>query len=235
MNDHRDGKIIFVTGKTRSGKTTEIIKRTKSATRLIVWDPKPEFYKLPGFIRVNDTNGLINLLTSGKKHLRIAYVPKVITREQFDFWAGCAYKWGRSRGPCTVIAEETADITSPGKATHWWGQLIRKGLGYGIDIYATTQRPSESDSTALGNASVILCFSLVKTTDRKCMADNLGCQATDIPRKKHEFIEMNMDDGVMKRHNPVLPGLSGQLDKPAPDSLNIQSQTSKTRGNRNVR
>ncbi|MGI2045754.1 hypothetical protein [Shewanella oncorhynchi] len=51
------------------------------------------------------------------------------------------------------------------------GQVIRKGRARGLaPIFALTQRPAESDKTALGNATIIRCGRLSRAADRRMMA-----------------------------------------------------------------
>jgi hypothetical protein len=69
--------------------------------------------------------------------------------------------------------EELADVTSPGKAPVYWGEIVRKGLRYGPQIYALTQRPSESDKTVMGNVSIIHCHQMARSEDSAYMAREL--------------------------------------------------------------
>ncbi len=49
--------------------------------------------------------------------------------------------------------------------------LIRKGRARGLaPIFAITQRPAESDKTALGNATIIRCDRLNRAADRHMIA-----------------------------------------------------------------
>ena len=81
--------------------------------------------------------------------------------------------------PGSLVVEELADVTSPGKAPEGWGELIRKGRHYGGSIYALTQRPAESDKTIAGNADIIHTGRLSFPRDRKTMAEYL-----DVPVSK---------------------------------------------------
>lgn len=97
---------------------------------------------------------------------RLAYVAQGDDlKREFDFWAGCAFYWGRYLGACDVIGEELADTTSPGKAPGNWGMLLRRGLKRGINIYAISQRWAEADKTAIGNATEFVCFAMSSAED----------------------------------------------------------------------
>ena len=75
--------------------------------------------------------------------LRLAYVAGGSLQDEFDFWAGCVMYAGRYVEPLEAIAEELADVTSPGKAPGCWGILIRRGLKRGITLRCISQRWSE--------------------------------------------------------------------------------------------
>lgn len=72
-----------------------------------------------------------------------------------------------------MVAEEIADVTSPGKAPDARGLLVRQGLGWGINIYAITQRPAESDKTVMGNATYFHAHAMSRSKDRKYMAEEM--------------------------------------------------------------
>ncbi|MBL4815064.1 MAG: hypothetical protein JKY74_06230 [Shewanella sp.] len=80
-----------------------------------------------------------------------------------------------------LLAEETADVTTPSKAPYWWGQLIRKGRARSLaPIFTLTQRPAELDKTALGNASMIRCGRLTRSQDRKTMAAEMDINPKEL-------------------------------------------------------
>ncbi|MCL1072999.1 hypothetical protein [Shewanella dokdonensis] len=85
----------------------------------------------------------------------------------FEFWAACAFAWCNA----CIVAEELADVTTAGKAPPHWGQVVRRGRARGLaPIFAITQRPSESDKTTVGNATLVRCGRLNRANDRKYMA-----------------------------------------------------------------
>ena len=90
--------------------------------------------------------------------LKLAYVAGGKLAEAFDFWAQAVMYAGRYVEPLACIAEELADVTTPSKAPGNWGILLRRGLKRGITIYAISQRWSEADKTAVGNASEFVLF-----------------------------------------------------------------------------
>lgn len=153
-----DGRLVIVSGASRSGKTAWVRQQTKAARRVIVWDIEAQWCELPGFRKVTTQAELFE--ASGKPGpARLAYVAGgADLRAEFNFWAACVMLWGRYRGGCVAIAEELADVSTPAKAPQEWGMLLRRGLKRGITIYAISQRWAEADKTAIGNASEFVIF-----------------------------------------------------------------------------
>jgi len=152
-----DGRLIVIAGASRSGKTAYTARRVKAERRIVAWDPEDQWARLPGWRRVTRRGELLEALqTPG--HVRVGYVAGGDLGAEFDFWAGVVMYAGRYVAPITCIAEELADVTTPSKAPGNWGILLRRGLKRGITIYAISQRWSEADKTAVGNASEFVIF-----------------------------------------------------------------------------
>jgi hypothetical protein len=73
-----------------------------------------------------------------------------------------------------VIAEELADVTTPSKAPGNWGILLRRGLKRGVTLWCISQRWSEADKTAMGNASDFVVFRQARGADAAYLAKNVG-------------------------------------------------------------
>lgn len=102
-------------------------------------------------MRISNLKELAELL---KRYSHEALKVRFVTdgKAMFEFWARCTFAWCNA----AIVAEETADVTNPSKAPHWWGLLIRKGRARGLStIFALTQRPAESDKTDIGNATLL--------------------------------------------------------------------------------
>ena len=186
-NDKR-ADITLVTGQSESGKTAYTKSRIAKIPRVLAFDVKGDYANLPGFIVVERAADLVRVLQAGQ-HRRVTYVPKPSgLPDRFDFWCKCAYAWGN----CAVIAEELADVTTPGKAPEGWGWVIRRGRDRNLVVFGITQRPSESDKTILGNVTKIHCCTMGRSDDRKYMAKELDVtQATlnGLNLDKLEWIE----------------------------------------------
>ncbi len=153
-----DGKLFVIAGASRSGKTAWTVKQVRRSRRVIVWDPEDQWAQLPGFRRITNAAELVQAVASIQGPAKLAYVAGGKLGAAFNHWARCAMYWGRYVGPCAVVAEELADVSTPGKAPDQWGLLIRRGLKRGMDIYAISQRWAEADKTAVGNASRFVVF-----------------------------------------------------------------------------
>lgn len=152
-----DGRLIIVSGKSRSGKTVYVERRTRTERRIFAWDPEDQWSQVRGFRRVSSRADLLAMADKGGA-MKIAFVPSGHLAQDFDFFCACAFHWGRFAGGGVVIAEEIADVSSPAKAPGHWGILLRRGLKRGLSIYAISQRWAEADKTAFGNASEFVCF-----------------------------------------------------------------------------
>lgn len=165
-----DGSLYVATGATRTGKTTWVSQRVAHASRLLVWDSADEWSRWR-CLRVTSLADLAQHVKPNAPDRRIAFVAPV-SADNFGFF--CRLAWIYVRGQVgTVVVEELADVTTPGKAPLYWGELVRKGLRYGPEIYALTQRPSESDKTVMGNASVLHCHQMARAEDSRYMAREL--------------------------------------------------------------
>lgn len=165
-----DGRLVVVAGASRSGKTAWTMRQVRAAPRVLVWDVEAQWCELRGFRRLTGARELLAAVKLAGP-ARLAYVPgHGDIRKQFDLWAGAAWYWGRYGGPCFVVAEELADVTSQAKAPGNWGILLRRGLKRGISIYAISQRWAEADKTAVGNASEFVCFRMASGDDISYMS-----------------------------------------------------------------
>lgn len=188
------GKLYVTTGASQSGKTTITRQATAAAPRLSVWDPKGQYAREDQCERVTDKRKLLSLMRNCTGPLRLAFVSP--NPADFDFWAQASFWWSRLK-PCTVIAEEIANVTSPAKAPIGWHLLLSQGLEFGTDIHAITQRISESDKTCVGNASIVRSFLLPFPSDRKYIANVLDISVDQVAALAElEYFERDMRRGA---------------------------------------
>lgn len=168
----QDGRLYVIAGASRSGKTAWVKKNAK-ARRMFAWDPEDQWAQLAGWKKITTRKELLAAMQK-KGPQKVAYVTGGKLAEEFDFFAGCAMYAGRYVEPLDVIAEELADVSTPSKAPNNWGILVRRGLKRGISIYAISQRWSEADKTAFGNASDYVVFRQSSGDDVAYMARKTG-------------------------------------------------------------
>lgn len=152
-----DGRLYVIAGASRSGKTAWTRKMTARARRVFAWDPEDQWAALPGFRKITTRAALLEA-AQRPGPLKVAYVAGGELKEEFDFFARCVFYAGRFVAPLDCIAEELADVTTPSKAPGHWGILLRRGLKRGINLWCISQRWSEADKTAVGNASDFVVF-----------------------------------------------------------------------------
>jgi hypothetical protein len=152
-----DGRLYVIGGASRSGKTAWTRKQTAKARRVFAWDPEDQWAQLPGWRKITTRADMLKA-AQHPGPIRAAYVAGGALQAEFDFWAGCVMYAGRYVAPLEAIAEELADVTTPSKAPGNWGILLRRGLKRGITIRAISQRWSEADKTAVGNATDFVLF-----------------------------------------------------------------------------
>ncbi len=168
---------MYVVGYSGSGKTEWTLRETLADRWLLVWDSKGEadpWGTSRGRCHVcTSLSALSQLIKPDSSPRRIA-VRVPVTRENFDVFCRLAWVYIRSHGG-TLIAEELADVSTPGKAPIAWGEICRKTRDFGSWVYALTQRPQEVDNTAQGNASFFHCGMMADTSDAAYVARRLLC------------------------------------------------------------
>lgn len=201
MRRRREGELGVFTGASRQGKTYQVKKHTARARRVIVWSVKERVDRYAsnwrGAVIVPDLGELRGRIVQARTGPAVlVYAPRDLA--DFSRWAELAHAMGIVE-PCTVIAEELADVTHPGKAPPGWGDLVRQGLGWGVNIYAVTQSPAESDKTVFRNASFFHTHYMPNEPDRRTMAARMDIKPGDIQAlKKYEWIRVGADRKVRR-------------------------------------
>ena len=167
----QDGKLHFIAGRSRVGKTWYVSRLTKKSKRLLIYDPKGKPSDYPGCHVIDSPTVLIETLKkAGKGAGRYRFIDQ--GKKYFGWWCRVAYAWGKIQ-TCDVVADELAAVTSPAKAPGGWHELLSQALGFGINIFAITQRPAESDKTAISNCTLMTAFHSQRRADRQYMADEM--------------------------------------------------------------
>jgi hypothetical protein len=195
LERRREGRLTVVAGASRSGKSLWTAQQVARARRLLVWDLLGEWSARYRCVRVSSLDELVARI---EEPARLAfYAPPMVP--QFDAFCRLAWCWLRL-APGALVIEETAAVTSPAKAPPAWGDVVRMSLRYGVDLYALTQRPAESDKTAFGNASVIHAGRAVTPRDRATLAEYLDVPVTTVAALRPlEWIERDYVTGVTRK------------------------------------
>lgn len=181
-----NAKITVVCGSSGSGKSAWVKKEVKNAKRLIVWDVDDEYSELKGVKRFTCLNEMIKELVNSKVG-KFCYVG---SPNDFEKFCLAVFNWG----VCVCVVEELAGVTSPSKAPMGWHTLVSRGRKRGITIVGVTQRPSESDKTIIGNASLTHVGRLNRAGDRKYMALEMDIPLKDVEALKPlDWIEKTAD------------------------------------------
>lgn len=197
-----DGRLIIVSGASRSGKTVYTERQARKFDCVFVWDIEDQWSKIKQYKRINSRAALFEACTNGKRKQKIAYVSSGVNiKDDFDFFCECVYLYARFNGACAAVAEELADVTTTAKAPKGWGILLRRGLKRGATIYAISQRWAEADKTAIGNASEFVCFRMATGDDIAYMS-----RKTRIPQqrleglKQLEYVQFDTQSGKVEGH-----------------------------------
>ncbi len=196
IEERLDGKLIAVGGASRHGKTHWVKQQIKKAKRLLVFDIRGEYMDENMDVVARSIRDLAAVLSaSGKNKQRITFWGNV---EDFSAWCELAYAWAQLF-PCVIVAEETSDVTSPGKAPAAYGELMRKIMYYGGHLYGITQRPQESDKTIWGNATLKHCHGFVTPSDCEYIARLFGCETSVVSElQKYDFIEQAIGEKIIE-------------------------------------
>lgn len=188
---NKTAHIVVVCGGSGSGKSEWTKRQIAREKRLLIWDVNDEYQGQ----KVTTRAELVAAVRGpSNKPFKVRYVPPVVTPDEFSFWCEVAFIAGNA----AIVAEETADVTSPSKAPPGWGKVVRRGRHQRLKVYGITQRPAESDKTIIGNATLIHCCMLKRADDRKYMAKEMGIAFDEVDRLKLlEWIEVN-DHGQKK-------------------------------------
>ncbi len=173
MGSVRSGVLWAVVGRSRSGKTVRVLREIQRHRCVLIWDVEGQ-YTATHRARTPAELWPIVKACAGKK-ATIAYTGALGDFDQFCKMAFYYVQRCCAAGQqSAVVFEETADVTNPGKAPEHYGIFIRRSLKYGVDVFAITQRPAESDKTSIGNASIVYVCALKLPRDRKSVAELTG-------------------------------------------------------------
>lgn len=204
-----DANIWGVVGASGTGKGLWIKAhlRTTKPRRLVVWDFKREYGQ---FVTLVPTLAHVRtaMLKAGEDGaLRIGYCPvgagEKAMRREFEALCELVYAFEH----CTFIAEELANVTTPGWAPAAWRKMTTSGRHAGVHIIGATQTPALVDKTFLGNCTLIHCSALREHTHRVAIARSIDVDEGRIARLvKLQWLEKNFDTGEVTTGFVRIPG-----------------------------
>lgn len=199
-----EGVAVIVSGRSRSGKSAWTKQATRDAPRLIVWDPDDEWSDAGGKMqRVTSLERMCRIMWgSSGAGFRVRYVPDVVSQDLHGAWAGTVLAWGQGHDGMglAAVSDELADVTSPGKASAGWGQLVRRGLKRGISLYSISQRWAEADKSTFGNCSRVVCFASSSEQDVRYLSSRVRVPAEVLSGlKRLEYVDFSTVTGEYSR------------------------------------
>lgn len=208
MAAHLDANIWGVIGASGTGKGvwTKGKMHELAPPRLIVWDFKNEYddhAKLVGSLDAIRRQ----MIKAGTGPLRVRYVPKgageKALRQEFEALCELVYAFGQ----CVFVAEELANVTTPGWAPASWRKMTTSGRHEGIHIIGATQTPALVDKSFLGNCTLIHCCALREHAHRQAVARAMDIDPAKITALvKLQWLERNYDTGELTEGWVSVPG-----------------------------
>lgn len=203
-----DARIWAVIGASGSGKGVWIKQQIKQARpdRLIVWDFMDEY---GDFARPVESLEALRraMLKAGDGTLRARFVPKVAgekpLRQTFEVLCELVYAFGH----CMFVAEELANVTTPGWAPAAWRKMTTSGRHAAVHIIGVTQNPALVDKTFLSNCNLIHCGPLREHRHRQAVARSMDCPIEKLTAlQKLQWIERDHDARELREGWVKLPG-----------------------------
>lgn len=211
MASDAEARIWAVVGASGTGKGlwTKQQLRELQPSRLVVWDFKNEYQEMAGSKPAPSLKAVWTAMRKAGADgpLRIRYVPRgsgeKALRKEFEGLCELVYAWEN----CTFIAEELANVTTPGWAPASWRKMTTSGRHARVHIIGATQTPALVDKTFLGNCTLVHCCSLREHAHRVAVARSIDIDPGRIALLlKFEYIEKNFDTGVVSVGKVQIPG-----------------------------
>lgn len=211
-----EAHIWGVVGASGTGKGVWIKTHLKheKPRRLVVWDFKREYGEFSKLLpRLADVRAAM-LKAGADGPARLAYCPigsgEKVLRKEFEALCELVYAWEH----CTFVAEELANVTTPGWAPAAWRKMTTSGRHAGIHIIGATQTPALVDKTFLGNCTLVHAGPLREYAHRVAVARSMDIDEGRLAALvKFQWLEKDFDRGEVTT-GYTYPG--GKAPKPVP-------------------
>lgn len=207
MAANHDARIWAVIGASGTGKGLWVKQhlRTDKPGRFIAWDFKDEYGdfapRVHGLEQIRQA-----MIKAGRGALRVRYVPRgageKALRREFELLCELVYAFGH----CTFVAEELANVTTPGWAPAAWRKMTTSGRHEKIHIIGCTQNPALVDKTFLGNCTLVHVCALREHPHRAYVAKSIDCPLENITAlQKFEYFERDYEAGTLQKGRIAVP------------------------------
>lgn len=185
MSNANVAQIVAVMGMTGTGKTQWLMQRLQRPRRkrMMIWSPKEPIdqygRRFAGKVVTTATDALQAAQAAGSGPLCLIFQPPGARRPDTRLF-GVFCDIARAAGNLTMIVEELHTVTQPSSAPDGWSKLCLMGRGYGVEIFALSQRPASCDKDFFGNCTLYHTGRLGYEEDAKVMGRLLNRAPTDI-------------------------------------------------------
>lgn len=206
-----DATRIFICGGSGSGKSTKAKEMTRTAKRVVAFDPMDE-YEREGFTRFTTIAGLGRHIAKNLNNFRVCYVPPAngeaaslhkLSLMLRDMQAG--YKQGHHKAQLHLLIEEMNMCfgSNISQSLDGFAFLCSRGRHYGINLIGISQRPNEVNTRFRGNLEHVFVFRLIDHVDIKSLASALGAEyAAKIKSlAPHDYFYRGLDGIIHKGRN----------------------------------
>lgn len=203
-----DGRIIFCTGKKRSGKSVmgRLLFASYPWDRLVIdvaGDDGPTKTTLPDIVEIHGDAG--SLPRRWPEHNRkephipmtLRYAPDAGSDtflDDVDAAIGLALYHGRSQrskgrpGVCILVHE--IGVVAPSQQTRrHMRRVLQHNRHYAVTLIGCAPRPMTLDPLIIGQSDLVYVFETPQRSDRQRIAENIGVDTVDLDEAVHQLGE----------------------------------------------
>lgn len=219
MASDLEARIWGVIGASGTGKGVWVKSQLEDLNppRIVVWDFKNEYEAAAGKKPVGTMRSLMSAMKEAGEdgELRARYVPKgageKALRKEFEALCELVYAFEH----VTFVAEELANVTTPGWAPAAWRKMTTSGRHAGVHIIGATQTPALVDKSFLGNCTLVHCGPLREFAHRQAVARAMDIDEGRIARLvKFQWLEKDFDTGEVTCGFTYPEGFTGKKNAP---------------------